>query len=434
MEKPNLILIVLDSVRADHVGCYGYKRDTTPFLDEIAEKGLKLECYSNAYWSVPSHASIFTGKLPSEHQTLAKKNSFFNEENRLVTSLQEKGYFTYGNTNNAWVNELYGFDRDFDKFDHQLWSTDIQDDRLEELIEELQSKDWDSRKEKYIHGIKESLKLGPSSLGKLLAYKFERAYGKRFGIGDNGASQSLRKIREELKNNEKPLLAFTNLMEAHAPYVPSLNFRRKFSSRYIPKDGIINAEGEVNEAELEERINLYDDCIRYLDSKLEEFVKDTRENNPDTVFIITSDHGELFFDNSIEIEEPKQGHREPSSSREMLKVPLIVYGLDKYIENIQQGLFSLKELVNLSNAIADGDSFKPEETVIAENIFHKYESSKMCTDGENLAVKSETKEKIIGDQEKGKQLLKDLEENTMPLERLKLKMKHTDELEDDIDF
>jgi arylsulfatase A-like enzyme len=68
INKPNIILVTMDTVRGDHVSCYGYKRTTTPNLDRFSQEGM---LYKNAYstdsWTVPSHASIFTGKYPSKH-------------------------------------------------------------------------------------------------------------------------------------------------------------------------------------------------------------------------------------------------------------------------------------------------------------------------------------------------------------------------------
>ena len=67
---PNVILIVLDSVRADHMSCYGYDRPTTPNIDRIAEDGIVYDrAYSASCWTLPSHASLFTGLYPSKHRT-----------------------------------------------------------------------------------------------------------------------------------------------------------------------------------------------------------------------------------------------------------------------------------------------------------------------------------------------------------------------------
>ncbi|TVT94423.1 sulfatase-like hydrolase/transferase [Haloferax volcanii] len=68
MGQPNIVLLLLDTARADHFGFNGYERNTTPNIDEITEQSIVYEnSYSNSIWSLPAYASIFTGELPSEH-------------------------------------------------------------------------------------------------------------------------------------------------------------------------------------------------------------------------------------------------------------------------------------------------------------------------------------------------------------------------------
>ena len=70
MSCPNVLLVILDAVRSDHVGCYGYGRPTTPTLDALAAESVLFEdVISPAIWTLPSHASIFTGTYPSRHRT-----------------------------------------------------------------------------------------------------------------------------------------------------------------------------------------------------------------------------------------------------------------------------------------------------------------------------------------------------------------------------
>ena len=70
VNRPNIVLIIMDATRRDHLSCYGYRRNTTPNIDIIAyESTLFQNAFSNAPWTVPSHASLFTGLFPSEHKT-----------------------------------------------------------------------------------------------------------------------------------------------------------------------------------------------------------------------------------------------------------------------------------------------------------------------------------------------------------------------------
>lgn len=73
LSRPNIILIVLDTVRADHLSCYNYSRETSPYIDKIADEGVLFEnAFSTAEWPPPSHASLFTGKYPSRANLLCK--------------------------------------------------------------------------------------------------------------------------------------------------------------------------------------------------------------------------------------------------------------------------------------------------------------------------------------------------------------------------
>jgi arylsulfatase A-like enzyme len=436
-KKPDIMLLVIDSLRADHLRCYGYERETSPFIDKLAERGVKFEnCYANSFWSVPSHASIFTGDLVSNHKIISNENPELDKENSLVKSLKREGYYTYGNSNNMWVNDLYGYDEAFDKFDFQLWASDMGDKESNQMLKELHRGDWNSRKEKYLEAIKKASKKGPKTLLKIAGFKFERKFGKRWGLSDYGATKSIRRIKKNGKESKKPFFAFCNFMEVHASYSPPIGFKREFSSYYRPVDGVVNAREKASGQKLQKRINLYDDCIRYIDSKLKELIENYKEENPETVFIITSDHGELFFDNSLEHEEPEQGHETPSCSDKMLKVPLILYSKETDLNHLfnESSLVDLKDLQSIISSIIDQKEFDGEDFIISENIKENQTSCKVARDdNRNKAIIRGKKEYFIGNKEKGEQLMKILKEKTETIEKLESKTWEK-EIVDDIDI
>lgn len=116
--KPNLILISLDTLRADRLGTYNYKRATTPFLDSWAQRSVVFDhAVSVAPWTLPSHVSIFTGLYPSSHKvSRAKKRSIGKDTELLTETLRNNGYQTFAFTAGGYVSERYGFDRGFDSF------------------------------------------------------------------------------------------------------------------------------------------------------------------------------------------------------------------------------------------------------------------------------------------------------------------------------
>ena len=146
--KPNILLITLDTVRADHVSCYGYERQTTPNLDAFSREGvLYKNAYATSSWTLPSHASIFTGKYPTRHGAhfntdsaqIAKyfesqKGQQFDmsdlntksilklsEDNiTLAEILSERGYRTAGIIGGPFTASIFGLAQGFDYYNENF--------------------------------------------------------------------------------------------------------------------------------------------------------------------------------------------------------------------------------------------------------------------------------------------------------------------------
>jgi arylsulfatase A-like enzyme len=356
-DKPNVVLLVIDSLRADHLGCYGYDRNTSPFLDKLAEEGQKFsKVYANANWSTPSHASLFTGELPSDHGMDHQGALNFKHESNLKKFFKAKGYQIEGVSNNPYISQYYGFEKIFDDFELQLWSG-IMDEETEELLHYINQKDWASQKHKYQTIIKKAA-LQPKTLGKLASYKLHRLGFRNLGLCDSGVKSTLSKIEKSLES-DTPKFIFANLMEVHEPYVPPIKYKRRFSNQYKPKDGIFNTKTAVKGEKLKQRIDLYDDCIRYIDGQIKKFYEEIQRKENETILIVTSDHGELFLDNSPDFEDSKQGHQ-PSLSEELLNVPFIV---SKSTKINSEEPFSLKELTKLLKKELDGENINFENPI-----------------------------------------------------------------------
>jgi len=114
---PNILLIVLESTRASHLSCYGYHRPTTPHLDGLAAEGVLYEqAISSAPWTLPSHASLFTGLYTSQHDTCFGRPYLNRQVVTLAEMLRQRGYRTAAFSTNPWVSEEFGFDRGFETF------------------------------------------------------------------------------------------------------------------------------------------------------------------------------------------------------------------------------------------------------------------------------------------------------------------------------
>lgn len=94
IEKPNIIFITLDTTRADHLPCYGYKKTHTPVMDELARKGAVFEqCISPTPLTLPAHASMMTGQYPTFHGIRVNGNNALSQQHEtLAEKLAEQGY------------------------------------------------------------------------------------------------------------------------------------------------------------------------------------------------------------------------------------------------------------------------------------------------------------------------------------------------------
>ena len=116
----NVILISLDAVRPDHLGCYGYARQTSPNIDALAEKGVLFEqAIAASYWTLPSHASIFSGLLPPRHGAIFPRNKISEKVKLWAEILREQKFITKALVGIFFVGTHFGFDRGFDDFSFQ---------------------------------------------------------------------------------------------------------------------------------------------------------------------------------------------------------------------------------------------------------------------------------------------------------------------------
>jgi arylsulfatase A-like enzyme len=120
-----VILISIDALRADRLGCYDYDRETTPSLDRMAEEGILFEQASApGSWTVPSHASLLTGLYPRSHGMRYTNSRLPEEIVTLATILADHGYATGAIVNVNLLSQKRGFERGFDEFRSILASTE----------------------------------------------------------------------------------------------------------------------------------------------------------------------------------------------------------------------------------------------------------------------------------------------------------------------
>ena len=119
--QPNLVLITIDTLRADHLGSYGYPRPSSPSIDQLAESGLLFErAFSAAPWTLPSMASLHTSLYPTEHGAIRARTPLPDDLTTLAESLQGVGYDTMGFVTHVFVSRRYGLAQGFRAFDESL--------------------------------------------------------------------------------------------------------------------------------------------------------------------------------------------------------------------------------------------------------------------------------------------------------------------------
>ena len=270
-EKPNIVLIVLDTVRADHLSSYGYPKKTSPFFDQLAKEGVLFEeAKTTSYWSLPSHASLFTGLLPSSHGADAETFKLQEDYQTLAAHLRAQGYRTVGFSENGIVGQLTGLHRGFDQL-VELWTNEHRSlaTRIEANLQHLH----------------------PASAPNLnLLFRHWLPHEKH-----------------------RPLFLFVNYIEAHRKYKYHPGVSESFWSEPWSLKDIESLEqtataflyftGKLTYSEKDLRLlsDLYDGEIAYLDQHVKELVETLRQNGvlDNGILIITSDHGEYLGEHGL---------------------------------------------------------------------------------------------------------------------------------------
>ncbi|MEO5701191.1 MAG: sulfatase [Casimicrobiaceae bacterium] len=270
--RPNVLLIVLDTVRASHLTVYGYGRATTPQLQRWLGDGARFEhALSTAPWTLPSHASMFTGRFTNELDVdwLAPLGA---AHPTLAETFAHNGYATAGFVaNTRYCSRETGLARGFAHYeDYPVTAAQV---------------------------------VMSSSLGSYLAWsRSVRRKLLRKSADDVNASLL---AWLDGRDTDVPFFAFLNYMDAHAPYQPPAPFDRQFSSPDAEKlvanlredDAGIPLPPEVRQA----AIDKYDESLAYLDDRLGALFASlaARQLWDDTIVVVTSDHGEEFGEHGV---------------------------------------------------------------------------------------------------------------------------------------
>ncbi|MFO7793586.1 MAG: sulfatase-like hydrolase/transferase, partial [Candidatus Nanohaloarchaea archaeon] len=313
LRDKNVVLVVIDSLTAFRLPFYGCDEVEAPFLEELAENNILANfTYSASIWSVPSHASMFTGSLPSKHKCTSETMNL--DKETIADKMKDRGYSTASITTNYFINKEIGFDSGFDTFiNHQAEVSAPDSLKESKALERIQNYSTLHRYFKYmIFGWTALINREFSAIKAGLRYLWN---GRRWYSEDHGAEGINRMSEKFVKNNDRFFL-FINYMEVHSP------------------DSVSDKKG----------LEAYDEAIEYLDEKIENLYNSVISEDPETVFIITSDHGEsqgFYRYGNHEL----TGHQYAITERN-IRVPLIIAGKDLKQTEIDRNI-SLTEIHDL---------------------------------------------------------------------------------------
>lgn len=289
----NIILICLDTVRKD-------------YFDIVSENLTKKsnivvdDCRAASSWSVPSHASMFTGKLPHQHGVHAHSIDFtkISPADTFINDLSVE--HSVGISANHFASSVYGFDSFFDEF-HDINPNVV----YEEAWEELDTSDVDGNK--YLSALKQAITSNHST-HEFFINEIKRR-GKKFLTGtpvpqlfDDGANKIASRIESVAESTEEPFFIFANMMDAHQPHERQLKYNnpeivprdwRSSEHFYEKKWGINLGEPKDHNTYLKRYRAMYAASIEYMDRIINDMISavDETTSRP-TTYVITADHGE----------------------------------------------------------------------------------------------------------------------------------------------
>ena len=268
LRRPNIVLYVIDTVRADRLGTYGYEKPTSPRLDAFARGAVLFEnAYAQSSWTRPAVASLFTGLLPPAHRTVGRRSVLPDEATTLAEILSANGYEGLGLVRNPNVGAAFGFSQGFTRF---------------------RSEDRDR---------------------------------------DQTMLDRVRLWLDERQDPERPFFLYLHAIDPHGPYAPAPEFEQMFDAggapphyrtvRYLLQLNQGEAQPDPGTAEALSR--LYDAEVAQNDRAFGELLDelDARGFAGDTAVIYVSDHGEEFMEHG-------RWEHGLSLYEEVLRIPLVM--------------------------------------------------------------------------------------------------------------
>jgi arylsulfatase A-like enzyme len=280
----NVILVSIDTLRPDHLGCYGYERATSPTIDRLARQGIRFDkAFSSTTWTLPAHLALLTSLPDIVHGVTTEALQLHEQCVTLPEILQGQGYQTWGVFTGPFLMARWGFGQGFDSYRDAT----VYDKKLE---------------------------------GAVMLNASER------GQTTQGAMQKVRELFQ--KKNKRPFFLFLHLFDVHPDFDPLPPYDTMFTQPYsggVHGIDIMNnpyVHKDMPQEDFDHLIALYDGEIRGVDElgmaallqMLDEFGL-----SKNTLVVVTSDHGEEFFEHGV------FGHHQ-NLFDSTLQIPLVIWG------------------------------------------------------------------------------------------------------------
>ena len=307
----NVILLSADALRADHLSCYGYHRETSPVLDDLASESIRFE---NAY-SASSHTrEAVPALLTGEYPDVAVDDGYRLATDTIASMLSEEGFATGGFHSNPFVSRAYGFDRGFDEFD-------------------------------------DDLHLGQHKLIALAQRALDKLRNRHYARAEEINERSLAWI--DSLNDEDPFFLWNHYMDTHGPYEPPGDYATLYADQGLSgRDAqslyqrAIDDPESITEEEQQLLIDLYDAEIRYNDKYIGTFLDELRDRGllEHSLLFVTADHGDAFGEHGY-YEHPRYLHDE------ITHVPLFVRPPGGDSESVESPVSTLDVVATIEETV-----------------------------------------------------------------------------------
>lgn len=323
----NVLLITVDSLRADHLGCYGYDRETSPTIDDLAASGHR---FTNAFAHSGTTRTSFPAILTSSYALMFGGYDQVSTDRTLVSEvLSEGGYHTAGFHSNPFLSEEFGYARGFDTFYDGQGTTSLLGQLRQGVKRHLNPNG------RLFQFLKRTFEATEKHAGVEIGSPYERA--------DDLTDRAVAFLDG---SGAEPTFLWVHYMDVHHPYIPPKRHQGAFRDDSVGdkrstqlRRKMLESPAEITDEEQQTLIDLYDAEIRFTDEQIRRLLNHAEATlGEDTVILFTADHGEEFGEHG--------GYSHNTIHDEGIHVPMVlVDGSDSTVHDDLVGLLDVSPTV-----------------------------------------------------------------------------------------